>query len=97
MADSGDLTMLANNDTQEAIAPMAAADWMTLTATGNQDINVLVYVSGYQTAWADGDGWAVARRYTIGPSGMVERVAPAASVCVRVQGPVGEGCRVVLS
>ncbi len=97
MADSGALTMPANNATIEAIAPMAVTEWKTLTATGHRDINVIVYVSGYQTDWDGGTGWAIARKHTIGDNGVAERVAPAGQVCVRVQGPIDEECRVVLA
>lgn len=97
MADSGALTMPANNTTIEAIAPMAVTEWKTLTATGHRDINVIVYVSGYQADWSNGVGWAIAKRYTIGDNGIVERISPAAKVCVRVQGPINEECRVVLA
>lgn len=97
MADSGVLTMLANNVTQEAIAPFAVTEWKTLAVTGHRDINVLIYVSGYQTEWDGGSGWAVMTRLTVGDNGIFFRIAPAARICIRVQGPINESCRVVVS
>lgn len=96
MTDSGELTMLADNVTQEAIAPTPISEWKTITGTGNKDVALLVYVSGYQTVWDDGVGWACVKRYTIGDEGVVDRLAPAVQLCVRAQGPVGENCRVVV-
>lgn len=97
MADSGALTMLADNATQEAIAPFAVTEWKTLTVTGHRDINVLIYVSGYQAEWDSGTGWAIMTRLTVGDNGIFFRIAPAAKICIRVQGPVGKSCRVVVS
>ncbi len=95
MADSGLIVMPANNDTVQVIAPAAANAWQTVAATGSKDINVLVYVSGYQDQWADGQGWAVVDKRTIGPAGVVFRVPPAPHLCIRAQGPEGDSCRVV--
>lgn len=88
--------MPADNETVEAIAPVdASADWCSIIATGHKDICLLVYTSGYQSTWSDGEGWTIYKKDHLGDHGAHMRCPPAPYMCIRLQGPVGETARVV--
>lgn len=97
MADSGVITMPADNAMIECIAPMAVTDWMTLQATGDKDIQIFVYTSGFSETWSDGDGWVVSKKLVIGHEGAFYRVPPSPHVTIRAQGPVDTTCRVTVT
>ena len=97
MADSGVVTMPADNALIECIAPMANPDWKTLQASGNKDIQLFVYTSGVDDAWSENGHWVLAKKLVIGHEGVFYRVAPSPYVTVRAQGPAGETCRVTVT
>lgn len=97
MADSGAVVMPANNALVECIAPMAVADWRTLQATGNHDIQLFVYTSGTDSTWSDDGNWIIAKKLVIGREGVFYRIAPTPHMTIRAQGPEGETCRVTVT
>lgn len=97
MADSGMITMPADNETIECIAPMATTDWCTLQATGHKDIQVFVYTSGVESTWSDEGHWVLAKKLVVGHEGAFYRVPPAPYFTVRAQGPVSETVRVTVT
>lgn len=97
MADSGAVTMPADNDTIECIAPMASVDWKTLACNGNRDIQVLIYASGVDATWPGTGHWSVIKKFVIGDDGVFYRVPPAPYITVRAQGPTGSSCRVTVT
>ncbi len=97
MADSGVVTMPADNALIEVIAPMPTTDWCSLTATGHKDIQILVYASGVESTWSDSGAWVQMQKLVVGDSGAFSRIAPAPYFTIRAQGPVGTTCRVTVT
>lgn len=97
MADSGVITMPASNAAIECIAPIATTDWRTLAASGDRDIQILIYASGLDSEWSDAGHWALIKRLVIGDDGAFFRVSPAPYITVRAQGPEGSACRVTVT
>lgn len=97
MADSGVVTMPADNGMIECVAPMATTTWCSLQAQGNRDIQIFVYTSGVDDTWSESGNWILEKKLVIGDQGIFYRIPPTPYVTIRAQGPVGTTCRVTVT